>query len=161
MTGIRRNNCGWLVWLALALWPSGVWSATIDDLAWMQGRWIGPMGDAQLEETWLPPTAGTMVAAVRMSGGGKTAMVELIVIEQQGDDLVLRLQQFSPAYEPRFSPAQALRMTAQDERSVTFEATGPGGLKRITYTRPEHDRFNIHVLLTEGTELVAHLRGAH
>ena len=134
-------------------------SATINSLAWMEGRWAGSTGESYLEETWSAPSAGTMVAAVRMTTGDETNMVEMIIINEEEGGLTLRLQQYSRKHEPRF-PAQPLRMTAQTSDSVTFEAVGPGGLKKITYSRPTDDEFNIEVLLTEGREFVAPLKAA-
>jgi hypothetical protein len=149
-----------LVLVGLFLSPAAI-AADINDLAWMTGRWAGAMGPATLEETWNQPLAGTMVAAVRMSGPTETgpaatSMVELITINEENDNLVLRLQQFSKTMEPRF-PAQPLQMTSLGNKTVTFEAIGEGGLSKITYSRPENNTFNIEVTLTEGTNFVAPL----
>lgn len=136
-------------------------AADINDLAWMTGRWSGAMGPTTLEETWNRPLAGTMVAAVRISGPtetepASTSIVELIIINEENGNLVLRLQQFSKTMEPRF-PAQSLKMTSSGDNTVTFEATGEGGLHKIIYSRPSSDKFNIEVTLTEGTTFVAPL----
>lgn len=152
----------WLILLTFSSVASGLYAAedpaaSIETLAWMEGRWAGPTGPSRLEETWSAPAAGTMIAAVRMTTGEETSMVEMIIINEEDDGLTLRLQQFSNKHEPRFD-AQPLRMTAQTSNSVNFEAIGPGGLKKITYSRPAEDEFNIDVLLTEGTEFTAPLR---
>ena len=40
---------------------------TIESLSWLTGNWEGPIGENLLEETWLPPSAVTIVALVRSS----------------------------------------------------------------------------------------------
>ncbi len=72
-------------------------SKHVDALAWMSGSWAGPLGDGTiLEENWAEPEGGTIAALVRMTADGRNTMVELIVIEEQGDTLMLYVQQWDP-----------------------------------------------------------------
>ena len=46
---------------------SSVWGQTnkpltVESLSWLTGSWEGPINGNILEETWLPPRAGTIVA---------------------------------------------------------------------------------------------------
>ncbi len=157
MNKVQGILLGFTMTMVASLGNAAEPTTSIDTLAWMEGSWAGPTGPSRLEETWSAPAGGTMIAAVRMTTGEETSMAELIIINEEDNGLTLRLQQYSRKHEPRF-PAQPLRMTEQSSNSVTFEATGPGGLKKITYSRPKDDEFNIHVLLTEGQEFVAPLR---
>ena len=57
------------LWVILFVINS-VWGQTskplsVDSLAWLTGSWQGPINGNILEETWLPPRAGTIVALVR------------------------------------------------------------------------------------------------
>ena len=115
--------------------------AGVDDLAWMKGRWAGNLGPATLEETWNDPKAGTMVAVVRMSSPQGVGFVELIVINEEDDTLVLRLQQFSATYEPLMPSAHKMTMTGQTETSISFAAE-EGPIKKLSYSR-EGDTFTI------------------
>lgn len=145
--------------LLLTLLATRGWTdADIRSLAWMTGSWAGPVGEAVLEETWNPPKAGTLAAVVRMAGPQGTQFIELIVITEEEDALVLRIQQFNASFEPLFEPAQALRATSQGDRTVTFEAQTTGGLRKLVYTRPSDDEFNIDVTLTEGTQFQPRLK---
>ncbi|TDJ41272.1 MAG: hypothetical protein E2O61_00105, partial [Gammaproteobacteria bacterium] len=58
---------------------------TVADLAWMSGSWSGPAGPGTLEENWIHPVDGSIASLVRMTGGGTTSMVELIIIEEEDD----------------------------------------------------------------------------
>ncbi len=129
---------------------TGSVQAGIDDLAWMTGSWAGPAGpDATLEENWTRPAAGTIGAWVRMRGPEGTTMVEFIVIEEQGDSLVLHLQQWGPGYEPRPGGPQTMELVAQEDNLVRFKAVTPGGLAGLTYSR-EGDTFTVGVETADG-----------
>ena len=56
-------------------------SATVSDLAWMTGHYSSDT----LEENWAEPKGGSIASLVRGIGDGATNMIELIVIEEEGD----------------------------------------------------------------------------
>lgn len=118
--------------------------SSIEKLAWMTGTWAGPLGEGTLEENWTVPRDGSIQSVVRMTGGGTTAMVELIVIEESEEGLVLHLQQWNPGYEPR-GPATKMRSTMIGDREVHFEVVGEGAFKKLAYKRPTDDKFEIHI----------------
>jgi hypothetical protein len=153
MTGRARTWFARAQWTigALALLVATTGRAGVDDLHWMSGTWIGPMGPGvELEENWSAPRAGTIAALVRARGEAGTSMVELIVIEEQDDTLVLHLQQWDPGFSPR--PGGANRMTLAEigERSVRFQGTEGAGLASLRYSRPSDDTFTVHVETAEG-----------
>lgn len=125
-------------------------SATVNDLSWMSGVWIGSLGPNTLEERWSEPRSGSIAALVRMSSPKATSMIELIVVEQEGNTLVLRLQQWNPGFKPRTEGPQTMRLTEIGERTVTFEAIDDGGLRGLTYARTVDDQFTISLLNSEG-----------
>ena len=140
--------CGALTLLAATACADPV--ARVSDLAWMTGSWSGPVGDMTLEENWVRPVGGSIASLVRQAGNGETRMVELIVVEEEADTLVLRIQQFDPGFAPRTTVPQVLALTHIGDRTVTFESASAGGLKKLTYARPADDRFTVAVELTEG-----------
>ncbi|MEM7080519.1 MAG: DUF6265 family protein [Pseudomonadota bacterium] len=142
------------------LLPNAMLAATVDDLAWMTGHWSGALGETLLDETWNAPSGGTIGAIVRTTSAASTNMIELITIREEGGELILMLQQFDADLTPRFAPAQQLKMTAMEPRSVTFSQAGPGGLKQLIYARPSDTVFQIDVTLTEGPRFVAKLTAA-
>lgn len=127
--------------------------ASVADLAWMSGAWTGSMGgDTTLEENWILPIGGSMASLVRMTGEGKTSMVELIVIEEEDNTLVLRIQQWDPGFNPRSKEPQKMILSEIGERMVKFTAASEGGLKTLGYSSPTPDAFNVNVLTSEGGE---------
>lgn len=139
-----------LVSLLLLASTSVLGAPSVADLQFMKGRWAGPLGPATLEETWNDPKAGTMVAVVRMSSPQGTVFVELIIISEENDTLVLRLRQFSPAYESLTPGIQKMTMASQTDHSITFIADGDAGLKKLTYTRVSEKEFTLDGVSAQG-----------
>ncbi len=139
-----------LISLCVLVCSSSLFAASVEELTWMKGRWAGPYGPGTLEETWNDPRGDTMVAVVRMTAPDGTNMVELVIINEEDNTLVLRLQQFSPTYEPLSSSPQTLHMSAQGDRTITFKATGDGGLSELKYTRVDDAEFAIEGVSAEG-----------
>ncbi len=142
--------------LALGTTPGLAASGKVSELSWLTGSWAGPVGDQLLEEIWNAPRAGTVAALVRMGGDAGTSMMEMIVINEEHGTLTLRIQQFSPTYEPRFPAPGVLALTALDENTATFKADQPGGLQQIVYVR-EGDTLTITVTLPDGNLFEADL----
>ena len=129
-------------------------TGSVNDLSFMNGAWIGPVGEGgYLEEVWGNPRGGTKQAMVRMTTPEGTGMVELIVIKEVGDSLEFRLQQFSDTMEPRFAPAALMKLTALSDNSASFVKVGEGAIAALTYTRVAEDQFNIDVTMSDGNEL--------
>ncbi|NKB98139.1 MAG: hypothetical protein GKR90_06545 [Pseudomonadales bacterium] len=126
----------------LLLTTSSTFAAGVDDLSFLKGRWSGALGPATLEETWNDPKAGTMVAVVRMSSPEGTVFVELIIITEEDDSLVLRLQQFSPAYE-KLMDTHTMVMADISDNSVSFTSDSETSLTKLSYTRVSETEFTI------------------
>ena len=139
-----------LVSLLLLASTSVLGAPSVDDLQFMKGRWAGSLGPATLEETWNDPKAGTMVAVVRMSSPQGTVFVELIIISEENDTLVLRLQQFSPSYDSLPPGVQKMTMASQTDHSITFTSDSDEGLKKLTYTRVSENEFTLDGVSAQG-----------
>ena len=72
--------------------------ASIDEMAWLTGRWTGQGLGGTVEETWNPPLGGTMVGTFRMISEEGVQFYELCVIEPDGPSLVLKVKHFSAAF---------------------------------------------------------------
>lgn len=121
---------------------------SVSDLGWMTGSWSVPLGPMTLEENWLEPVGGSIASLVRLSGEGKTSMIELIVIENTGDTLELHIQQWDPGYKPR-AEAQTMKLIDLGENRVGFEAITPGGMKKLAYSSPAPGKFNIDIVTAD------------
>lgn len=117
---------------------------TVAALSWMTGTWAGPAGPGELEENWTVPRDGAIQAVVRMTGDGKTSMVELIVIEEEDDSLTLRLQQWDPGFKPRTPAPATMRLVDIGDNTVAFEAVSEAEIAKLRYTR-SGDSFTISI----------------
>lgn len=76
--------------------PANMPEASIDDLAWLTGRWQGEGFGGILEETWNPPLGGTMVATFRLVSEGKPNFYEICLISPEGKSLTYKVKHFNP-----------------------------------------------------------------
>ena len=84
---------------------------TVESLSWLTGSWEGQIGGDLLEEIWLPPRAGTIVALVRSSNESGTNFVEIIIIKEINGTLELQLQLFENSLLPINSQPHRFELT--------------------------------------------------
>ena len=77
-------------------------------------------------------------------------MVELIVIEEEDDTLVLRLQQWDPGMKPRIERPTVMKLAEMGESTVAFEVVGEGMFSTLRYTR-DGDTFTISITNADGS----------
>jgi len=70
--------------------------ATMSDMAWLAGHWVGPALGGEAEEIWSPPKGGSMMGMYRLVRDGEVVFYELQTLVEEGDTLVLRLKHFNP-----------------------------------------------------------------
>lgn len=71
-------------------------AATIQDAAWLTGRWVGTGLGGELEEVWSAPAGGQMVGHFRMLRDGKPAFYEFLLLDVAEGGLRMRLKHFNP-----------------------------------------------------------------
>lgn len=71
--------------------------ATIAQAGWLVGQWSGTgIGGAEAHESWLAPSAGTMVGTfVQETAEGGIRFTEHLYLMEEGGSLVLRLKHFN------------------------------------------------------------------
>jgi hypothetical protein len=70
--------------------------ATLADIQWLSGRWVGNAFGGIAEEIWSPAQAGSMMGMYRLIRAGKPVFYELLTIVEENGSLVLRLKHFNP-----------------------------------------------------------------
>lgn len=68
--------------------------ATIADIEWLAGNWIGTGFGGISEENWSKPIGGIMVGTFRMIKDGKPIFYETCWMMEQDGTLILRLKHF-------------------------------------------------------------------
>ncbi len=111
----------------------------IQQLGWMQGRWVID-GDGQyLEETWGPAREDAMVGSLRWARKGKVWLYELMSIETDEEHgLVFRLRHFHRNLEPwdseKDGPLTYPLLDFSEDR-VVFEDPQRDSPRRFVYER--------------------------
>ena len=68
--------------------------ATIADIEWLAGNWIGTGLGGVSEENWSKPNGGIMVGTYRLMKDGKPIFYEVCWMIEQDGTLILRLKHF-------------------------------------------------------------------
>ena len=128
MTAPSLRPVALLVGMALASAPAVAQDALIQRAAWLAGCWAFSQGDRTVEEHWMTPRGGAMIATGRTVRAGKLASYELVILREEAGRL---------AYEAH-PPGQAVttfRSTAIGETSVVFENLEHDFPQRVGYER--------------------------
>ena len=118
-------------------------SISVEELSWLTGNWEGPINGNILEETWLEPRAGTIIALVRMTNEVGTDFVEIIHIKELNGTLELHLKLFDNALSPTTPKAHKFELTKIDKDYISFKGISPGAHRTLSYSRPQKDVFYI------------------
>lgn len=70
-------------------------TATVDEMAWLAGRWTGDGLGGRTEEIWSPPDAGVMMGMFRLIHGDKVAFYEFLTLRAGEQGLTLQLKHFN------------------------------------------------------------------
>ena len=116
---------------------------SVNSLSWLTGSWQGPIEGNILEETWLPPRAGTIVALVRLTNESSTKFVEIIHIEEVNGTLELQLQLFDNSLSQDSPEAYHFELTKMEDNHISFKGISPGAHRTLSYEGPEKDVFYI------------------
>lgn len=106
-------------------------------LAWFSGTWVGGEAGTHIEESWSEPLGPSMVGSFRMLKGGAPQFYELMTIEREGEQTLLRLKHFGPklvAWEEQ-EEAPTYRLIAATGSVALFENVGTDKVRRIRYER--------------------------
>ncbi len=126
-----------------ALTPSP--KASIEEVAWIQGHWIGKAFGGTVEELWSPPMGSSMMGSFKLILNGEIEFYELITLSEEENSLVLRLRHFDSdltAWEDMNEPMEFPLAKIEKDRVLfsgfTFERKGP-------------DKMNVYVLMESET----------
>jgi hypothetical protein len=119
-------------------------AATIDDAAWLAGRWVGEGFGGQMEESWAPPIGGQMVGHFRYWRDGQPQFYEFLMMDVVDGGVRMRVKHFNPD------------MVGWEEKGewVTFEpvSVGPDALifNGLAIRREGADRIVMTLRLRHG-----------
>lgn len=102
--------------------------ATIAQIDWLGGTWIGTTGTNAFEERWTPPSGGSMLAVARSLRNAQMNSFEFLCIVERNGGLVYQ------AMPNGRQPATDFTLTQMEGRSLRFENPAHDFPKAITYT---------------------------
>lgn len=121
--------------------------ATLDDAHWLVGSWRGTAFGKRFEETWNPPSAGSMVGMFKLFGDDGASMYELMIMTVEDGTLSLKIRHFSAdftAWEEKDEDV-ALRLVKKDDDALHFGT--------ISFYRRGDDRIDAYVLFEDGEKV--------
>jgi len=117
-------------------------AAKIDTLDWLAGGWTGQRRAASIEEHWIPPAGGAMLATSRTVNGGKLSAFEFLRILEKGGTLVYVAQ-------PGGGTATEFTLVEQDGTRAVFENPRHDFPQRIAYQRVD-DKLTAEISFIDG-----------
>lgn len=69
-------------------------AASIGEMEWLAGRWIGEGLGGVSEEVWSSPRGGVMMGMYRLIKDGQPVFYEFITLVESGGSLVMRIKHF-------------------------------------------------------------------
>ena len=73
-------------------------AATISQMEWLAGSWVGEGLGGRVEETWNSPSAGTMIGTFKLVHGDEPSIYEIELIEEEEGSLVWKVKHFNPDF---------------------------------------------------------------
>lgn len=70
--------------------------ASLDQVAWLAGHWIGEGLGGVSEEMWSPPAGGAMMGTYRLLKDGAPVFYEFLLLVEEKGTLILKLKHFEP-----------------------------------------------------------------
>lgn len=70
-------------------------NATINEVSWISGYWVGEAFDGLIEEIWSEPLGGSLMGSFKLVVNGKVEFYEICTISEENETLVFRLKHFS------------------------------------------------------------------
>jgi len=115
--------------------------ATIEEMAWLAGRWTGDGLGGRTEEVWSPPDAGTMMGTFRLIREDKIVFYEFLTLRVTDRGLSMQIKHFN------------LDMTGWEEKDKFVEFLYVGREKDtyhfegLSFTREGDDAMTIYLSL--------------
>lgn len=117
--------------------------ATINDIAWLAGAWVGARGAASIEERWSPPLGGAMLGVSRTVRRERMVAFEFLRIVERDGGLVYIAQ-------PGGTPPTEFVLTALEATRAVFENPRHDSPQRIVYELSPEGRLSASIGFING-----------
>ncbi|RMD89126.1 MAG: hypothetical protein D6807_04360 [Alphaproteobacteria bacterium] len=129
-----------------------VMNATLDDLAFMAGRWEGHFQGGAVDEIWMPPRGNSMAGSYRFAAEGRAPELVMMLIEHTPDGVFFRFRNFAPDFAELRPDAVVFKLDALTPNRAEFARMGDGApLRRLIYERVDDAHLDITLEFAPGT----------
>ena len=110
-------------------------AATLADLAFLEGNWTSDRSGFVIEESWTDAQAGVVLGMSRGVQNGAVRFLRFAVVEQSGDDVLMRFKRFNSDYSTwEGEGPSVMRLIKSDRSEAVFETVDPkSDVSRIVY----------------------------
>jgi len=115
-------------------------SATLSDLAWLEGSWIGDMEGVKVEHEIFGAALGQMPTFVRAATADTIVFYEIAVFTQVGSSVSYRVKHFTPALAGWEGQDEYVDRPLFGREGTTLFFDG------ITFERTDADNFLVYFL---------------
>lgn len=117
--------------------------ATLKDIAWLAGDWVGQAFGGETQEFWAPPLGDSMMGAFKLVSNGKVEFYELCQIREENGSLILRLKHFHGDLKGWESKDETVdfRLVKMEKDAAYFEG--------FTVRRISKNKINMYVMIGE------------
>jgi hypothetical protein len=121
--------------------------ATFDDVSWLVGSWSGDAFGGTFEETWNPPSVGSMVGFFKLYDDDQVAFYELLLLVEEAGSLSLKVKHFNAdftAWEDK-EDYVTFRFVKAEDNAIHFSG--------ISFYRIDADTMHAYLVLRSGEEI--------
>jgi hypothetical protein len=117
--------------------------ATLADVAWLQGQWIGEGLGGVSEEVWSPARGGVMMGMYRLLKDGKPVFYEFLMLAEDAGTIVMKLKHFNPDFSGWEEKAAfvTFKLVEVEPRAVHFNG--------LSFYRDGDDELRIYLRLRD------------
>jgi hypothetical protein len=119
-------------------------AATVEDVAWLAGRWVGEGFGKRFEEYWSAPSAGTMLGTFKLLDGDRVDFYEIMELAVTNGRLGLKVKHFSRdfvAWEDK-SEYVHFKLVALEDHAAHFAG--------ISFYRLSDDALEAYIVMRRG-----------
>ncbi len=127
--------------------PANQPPATLEDVGWLVGDWVGTAFGAEIEEVWNPPSAGSMVGLFKVIHNDEVSFYEIMLLVEEEGSLNLKVKHFNAdfsAWEEKDEHV-TFRLVAIEEDAIHFSG--------LSFYRTGPDAFVGYIAMRYGDEV--------
>ena len=122
-------------------------AATIEDAAMLVGSWSGTAFGQRFEETWNPPSVGTMVGMFKLIGDDGVSFYELMLLTEEEGTLFFKVKHFNADFTAWEDKADyvTFKLVKKSADELHF-----GGL---SFYRRDDERMDGYIVMRDGDKV--------